>query len=58
MHYLNSNQGITPKVCRNLRGSNSEVGPNVRAIILEEQLEGSTIPDLGKAEHDAQVREH
>ena len=32
------------------------VGPNVKAIILGTKLDESSIPDLGKAERDAQVR--
>jgi hypothetical protein len=57
IHCLHSNQGITPKACRNLMGKNAIVGPNVKEIILETRLEECPISDLGKAEHDAQVRE-
>jgi len=60
IHRLDSKQGITPKACRNLTGKNATVGPSVRAIILDTKLAESSIPgsisDLGKAEHDAQVR--
>ncbi|KAF9652372.1 hypothetical protein BDM02DRAFT_3183762 [Thelephora ganbajun] len=54
IHQLNSNQGITPKACRSLVGKNATVGPSVRAIIYETKFEENSIPDLGKAEHDAQ----
>ena len=37
-------------------GKNAIIGPNVKAIILETRLQESSILDLGKAEHDAQVR--
>jgi len=56
IHQLDSNQGIAPKACRSLMGKNATVGPNVRAIVLEIESEESSIPDLGKAERDAQVR--
>jgi len=56
IHRLYSNQGITPKACRNLMGKNAMVGPNVKDIILETRLKESSIPDLGKGERDAQVR--
>lgn len=56
MHRLDSNQGITPKACRSLIGKNATVGPNVRAILLDTKLGMSSVPDLGKAERDAQVR--
>ena len=56
IHRLDSGQGITPKACRSLVGKNAAIGPNVKTIILETRSEESTIPDLGKAERDAQVR--
>ena len=56
IHRLDPSQGITPGACRNLIGTNTTVGPNVKAILLETKQEDTTIPDLGKAERDAQVR--
>jgi hypothetical protein len=55
VHRLDSTQGITPKVCRDLIGKNATIGPLVRAIVLEVKVEESSIPDLGKAEHIALV---
>lgn len=37
-------------------GRNLTVGPNVKTILLETRLEEGSLPDLGKAERDAQVR--
>lgn len=56
VYRLNPCLGITPKVCRNLMGKNTTVGPHVRAIVHETRLEESFIFDPGKAERDAQVR--
>lgn len=56
LHRLDSSQAITPAACRSLIGVNVAVGPNVRAILLGTRTEGSPVPDLGKAERDAQVR--
>ena len=56
IHYLEPKQGITPAACRSLMGRNVTVGPNVKTIILESKLGESSVPDLGKAEYDAQVR--
>lgn len=53
---LDSDQSITPGVCRSLAGSNKDVGPNMRTILLGTGLEESSVPDLGKAERDAKVR--
>ena len=57
IHRLDPNQGITPGACRNLIGTNATVGPNVKTILLETKLEEGSVPDQGKAERDAQVRE-
>jgi len=56
IHRLDSNQGITPRACRKLIGTNAKVGPNVKTILQEIRFEESPVPDLGKAERDAQVR--
>jgi hypothetical protein len=37
-------------------GKNATVGPHVRTIVLEAELEETFFFDLGKAERDAQVR--
>lgn len=55
IHRMDANQGITPKACRNLIGTNIAVGPNVKTILLEVRFEECSGPDLGKAERDAQV---
>ena len=55
IHRLDPNQSITPKACRHLMGKNATVGPLVKDIILETKLEESFIPNLGKAEYNAQV---
>ena len=57
IHRLDSSQGITPQASRRLIGNNATVGPNVKTILLGDELGRNSVLDLGKAERDAQVRE-
>lgn len=57
IHRLDSQLGISPKACRSLVGKNATIGPNVKAILLGTNSEGSSAPNSGKAERDAQVRD-